>query len=184
MSKAERRKDIKRKEDLQARFKFALSQNNSKVSNWLKAPTDQDLNENRDKSFLDLPVIQNGGGLSSSSYESGRRVKDFISADNSMIQKSQKHDKLAPKQQGSSRALDSLMNRMRSENRSKVKKATTSNDQKSISTSANSNNSNQSNKKDVHEEDSDDDDALRHRTVRKGSNLLFESKMKKSRRPF
>ncbi|KAJ8146386.1 hypothetical protein OY671_000545 [Metschnikowia pulcherrima] len=126
MSKVNRRKEIKEKEDFQIKFQLALSANNNNVLQWLPKAKDElsniseNLEEDKD-SFLDLPVIPNGAGLSALDKEDFKNdshtIGSFLNADN--VPKSQPSNTSREARTGS-KAMSALMNKMRSDTRNNI----------------------------------------------------------------
>ncbi|KAM9909263.1 hypothetical protein OXX69_005581 [Metschnikowia pulcherrima] len=126
MSKVNRRKEIKEKEDFQIKFQLALSTNNNNVLQWLPKAKDElsnrseNLEEDKD-SFLDLPVIPNGAGLSALDKEDSKNdshtIGSFLNADN--VPKSQPSNTFREARTGS-KAMSALMNKMRSDTRNNI----------------------------------------------------------------
>ncbi|GEQ67295.1 hypothetical protein JCM33374_g959 [Metschnikowia sp. JCM 33374] len=123
MSKVNRRKEIKEKEAFQLQFQLAISANNNNVLKWL--PNSQDTLgsghqsiANEKGSFLDLPVIPNGAGLSELDKEenssSTQTIGSFLNAEN--VPKKQNLNTSRDARTGS-KAMSALMNKMRSDTR-------------------------------------------------------------------
>lgn len=124
MSKVNRRKEIKEKEELQARFQLLVAQNNKKVLNWLKPVKNDDISASLalvNGSFLQLPIIANGESLSSldtKSTDEVQRVGDFISSNDTSKFKQIKQEST---DRTRSKPMTALMNRIRDGGREKVK---------------------------------------------------------------
>lgn len=177
MSKVNRRQEIKKKEELQARFQVAISQTNSKILNWLQPNSNEIVHEDKEKdSFFNLPIIPQGSGLSNID-KSNRNIGDFINSDETKFKQLQdgnnSNDSL---RKTNSKPMMALMNKMRNTNRDKAKKKAFNQNMHTpkpkVKTQDNIDNS-----------DSDEEMITKNRSVKKGSNLLFESKIKK-KRPF
>lgn len=199
MSKVNRRKEIKQKEDLLAKFRLLSSQTDTKVAGWLSSlvkdkEEDADSNTIQKDSFLNLPIIQNGVSLSAQfKNDHINTIRDLVdSKDIKNLKKQEVNGR-----QSDSKALNSLMNKMRDSKRSLIKdkyssKQPSSNKIHKSSTSKNKINKNFNNKQEHTGMDGDrgseseDDEALaKKRTVKKGSGLSFSTNKKKgSARPF
>ena len=126
LSKPNRRKEIKEKEQLQARILFALAQNQKNIQSWLppqKAEQKPDEDSSAaSASFYDLPILPSGVGLSSlegTSEQKFGKVGDFINAD---INKVKEHSIARSRQADSSPAMAALRNKIRDNSRKEVKK--------------------------------------------------------------
>lgn len=187
MAKGNRREDIKEKEALQARLKVAFSLTNDKVTSWLnKNKGDEQVShEATNNDYLNLPIIKNGQGLEFDNKH--LTIGDFMNSDIRQMNKLDKN----PQRRGAdnkivksdSKPMSALMNKIRKDLRDKVKKRignpkerhmgpTNPAEKKSIDVNVGTNESDES--------DESDDEALlnKSRTAKKGSNLLFESKLK------
>lgn len=205
MSKPNLRKEIKKKEEFQAKFQLAMLSTNRMVSQWLnpiKANTDTSKDrqsEDAVSSFHDLPIIANGSGLYSLETKSdNKKIADFLQSNEEGLRKlkSENSDKV-DRQNGSLKAMNALMNKMRNASRDKARqnvKSTSLNSYGRQSTGKQGKNPNsftqQVKKESVtkppvdSDSESDDDMAnVKNRSVKKGANLLFDSKIgKKSRK--
>lgn len=173
MSKVNRRQEIKKKEELQARFQLAVSQTNKKILNWLQ-PNDT-ISENHDEkqSFLSLPIIPQGSGLSNIEKQNNC-IGDFINSDENKLKQFQSNDVNKNLRKPTSKPMMALMNKMRNSNRDKIKKNHV-NHQKHKPKPQNL---------PIDNSDSEEEMISKSRTVKKSSNLLFEPKGKKKGRPF
>lgn len=187
MAKGNRREDIKEKEALQARLKVAFSLTNDKVTSWLNKNKgdDEQVSHNHkgtNNDYLDLPIIKNGQGLEFDNKN--LTIGDFMNSD---IRQMNKLDKNPQRRgadnkivKGDSKPMSALMNKIRKDLRDKAKKRISNSkerhmgptnpvEKKSINVNVETN-----------ESDESDDEALlnKSRTAKKGSNLLFESKLK------
>ncbi|RLV85489.1 hypothetical protein JA9_002081 [Meyerozyma sp. JA9] len=150
-----RRNEIKQKQAIQAQIQLAFSNSEKKAASWL-APSTETTESN--STYLDLPIVPPGAGLSSLE-ESPGNIRDFIESD------STKPTKLRPsKPHQQTKAMSALTNKMRSEKRDKIqKRLTTKPPTKPV-------------KKEDSDSDSDEDRKIRNsRTVKKSI---------KSKRPF
>ncbi|CAR66010.1 DEHA2G20570p [Debaryomyces hansenii CBS767] len=177
MSKVNRRQEIKKKEELQARFQVAISQTNSKILNWLQ-PNNEIVHDDKEKnSFFNLPIIPQGSGLSNID-KSNRNIGDFINSDETKFKQLQdgnhSNDNL---RKTNSKPMMALMNKMRNTNRDKVKKRGSNQNMHTSKSKVKIQDTN------IDNSDSDEEMMAKNRSVKKGSNLLFESKIKK-KRPF
>lgn len=101
-----RREEIKKKETLQLLFQQAIRQNHSKVNNWLKPSTTK---ATKNSDFLNLPIIELGKSLNSISSQT-ENFQTFLENDKGTTKKLQ------------SKAMNSLMNRIRQDNKNKINK--------------------------------------------------------------
>lgn len=127
MSKVNRRQEIKEKEAFQTKFQLALKQQSLRVLSWL-SPSEgdeklHDPNAVSDRSkFLELPILSNGSGLSElendESSASIATIGSFIQDSSSQPLRpttaSEKKGKPA------SKAMASLMNRVRGDTRKQI----------------------------------------------------------------
>lgn len=199
MSKPNRRKEIKEKEELQAKFQLAISQTNTRVLSWLQ-PLQKpagDAPQDGQKSFLDLPIIANGTGLYSlkEGANEQRLVGDFLA--NGTGNRPSAPNETPVRKEAGSKAIHALMNKMRNSSKQKIRQ--------NIIDRENSGRPKSHNRgarpgTGVHTDaaaagrsqlplaDEDDEDgAARHanRAVKKGTNSLFAGKVgKKKGRPF
>ncbi|KAG7193176.1 uncharacterized protein KQ657_000930 [Scheffersomyces spartinae] len=176
-SRANRRKEIQEKQDLQAKFQLSIQQMNTKVSNWLSSPEKKEAQPEipADNPFLQLPIIPQGGTLSNMKDLS--TVKDFVEGDGK-----KPHGIEKDKKTSTSQPMTALLNRIRDEQRrntaNKFKANGTGkvhkdplNKQKAVTI------------KKIHDIEDDDDEISnkhRHRAVTKSSGLQFGKK----KRPF
>lgn len=130
MSKVSKRQEIKEKEALQARFQLALKQQSAKVLSWLPTETQTNKTDASEKSesrlaeraeFLNLPIILQGSGLfeleneENSGKNGASTIGSFIS--------SEETKKIAPPERKgapASKAMSSLMNKMRGDTRRQI----------------------------------------------------------------
>lgn len=168
-----RRKEIKEKELLQAKFQTALSQNNDKVLKWLQPQKTSEANH-FNKDFLNLPIVGQGQGLNSISDSD--TINDFMKDEKKVAQ---------TRVQNQSKPMSMLMNKMRNNNRDKVKRNIINN-QRKIKVEKNGTLANggrkekpknvKNNNSRVRDESSDsesEDDGLKNRSTKK-ANLLFK----------
>mmetsp|Transcript_4095 Transcript_4095/g.4012 ORF Transcript_4095/g.4012 Transcript_4095/m.4012 type:complete len:178 (+) Transcript_4095:124-657(+) len=177
MSKVNRRQEIKKKEELQAKFQLAISHTNNKILNWLE-PNNNEIahNDEEKNSFLNLPIIPQGSGLSNIE-KSNKSIGDFINSDETKFKRLQDgNNSNSSLRKNNSKPMMALMNRMRNTNRDKTKKKGFNQNMNSPKQRANIQNPS------IDNSDSDEELIAKSRSVKKGSNLLFESKIKK--RPF
>lgn len=140
MNKINRRKEIKQKEELQAKFQLAISQTNVKVTNWLNPLKSS--NQNNDKNeasedfsranstFFDLPIIPSGSGLYSLDAKNGKeeynKISDFLNSGEAGLRKlknnsDQNETIVNGRPQGNSKAMNALINKMRNDSRDKIR---------------------------------------------------------------
>lgn len=176
MSKLNRRQEIKKKEELQAKFQLAISHTNNKILNWLE-PNNNEIahNDEEKNSFLNLPIIPQGSGLSNIE-KSNKSIGDFINSDETKFKRLQDGNNSNSLRKNNSKPMMALMNRMRNTNRDKAKKKGFNQNMNNPKQRANIQNPS------IDNSDSDEELIAKTRSVKKGSNLLFESKIKK--RPF
>lgn len=186
VNKPNRRKEIKAKEALQAQFQLNISQNNNKFLSWLDSDTktqdDSDFKISNNE-FYDLPIIQNGSGLSS--IEQGNlKVGDFLSSESDLLKLKTSNNVAVSVHKNStndSKAMTALKNNLRNNARNKIqqnsgprnfKQTLKSKPQTKISDLK------------VQEDEDEDEDiaALKGRSVKKASVQLFGKKPKG--RPF
>ncbi|KAI5958523.1 uncharacterized protein KGF55_005783 [Candida pseudojiufengensis] len=192
-----RREEIKRKQELQAKFQFSIAQNNNLALNWLKPkkqveseaeqPTDDTQNE-----FLKLKVIPSGKSLASAGNKV-QTVGDFLNSRdiNNLKDTSNNQNNETDKnnaKNGGSIAMNALLNKMRNENRSKLNNNHKP-DNYNNSTSAKKKKSTKSSSasSQAHQIDSDSDsdsdrEARKSRSVK--TNLKVNKVGKKGARPF
>ncbi|RLV93506.1 Nucleolar protein 19 [Spathaspora sp. JA1] len=171
-----RRKEIQEKQSLQAQFQLALSQNEKRALSWLQPcqqPQEQNTvaNTNDDDSFMNLPVIPQGAGLTSGN--SKNTIGEFLSSDDLKKNKPQPGNEFR-KTAVQSKPMIALMNKMRNTSREKVRKKVERVKQQTRE-------NNQDN------DDSEDEEVseLRARSVKKTTTGLLHNKIKKkSGRPF
>ncbi|KAI5949048.1 hypothetical protein KGF57_004878 [Candida theae] len=138
-----RREEIKKKQELQARFQFSISQNNARAMNWLKPSTSNGNDASTTKEsthtgalttspetdsvtasstqddFMKLRVIPQGSGLSSKTTQT---VGDFLNSKDISQQKSNSDGATSngsTKSKGSV-AMNALLNKMRNETRQQL----------------------------------------------------------------
>lgn len=135
MSKVNRRQEIKEKEAFQAKFQLALKQQSLRVLSWLTLSEDNQTSSSvpqlkhessassdRNK-FLELPILSNGSGLSELEND---EKNGSIATIGSFIQDSSSSQALRPitagekKGQPASKAMASLMNRVRGDTRKQI----------------------------------------------------------------
>lgn len=178
MSKVNRRQEIKKKEELQAKFQLAISHTNNKILNWLE-PNNNEIahNDEEKNSFLNLPIIPQGSGLSNIE-KSNKSIGDFINSDETKFKRLQDgNNSNNSLRKTNSKPMMALMNKMRNTNRDKAKKKGFNQILKDPKPKANIQSAS------INDSDSDEEQISKTRSVKKGSNLLFESKIKK-KRPF
>ncbi|ABN64904.1 predicted protein [Scheffersomyces stipitis CBS 6054] len=188
MSKVNRRKEIKDKEALQARFQLSISQNNAKALSWLKPSTSKTGQEHpiSTESFLDLPIIPSGSSLTTLNNGNVSKIGDFMKNDGSMNAIKQESGPRAAK--NASKPMLALMNKVRDYNKEKIRKNGDNNVNNSASNHSLRNQKIRKVEKHPQDEDSDDESSiLKARSVKKGSNMLLENKLGKKKmkgRPF
>lgn len=178
MSKINRRQEIKKKEELQARFQVSISQTNSKILNWLQPNNNEIVHDDKEKnSFLNLPIIPQGSGLSNIE-KSNRNIGDFINFDETKFKQLQdRNNSNDSLRKTNSKPMMALMNKMRNTDRDKAKKKAFNQNMHTSKPNVKIQDPN------IDNSDSDEEMIAKNRSVKKGSNLLFESKIKK-KRPF
>lgn len=127
IKKPNRRKEIKEKEELQAQFQLNISKNNNKILSWLNPGLSSTSSKTVDdflisnNAFFDLPIIQNGSGLSSVMDLQALKVGDFINSENDLLKLS-----TPANSSGSlggtndSKAMAALKNSLRNKQRQKI----------------------------------------------------------------
>ncbi|EDK38930.2 predicted protein [Meyerozyma guilliermondii ATCC 6260] len=149
-----RRNEIKQKQAIQAQIQLAFSNSEKKAASWL-APSTKNTESN--SSYLDLPIVPPGAGLSSLEDSPGN-IRDFIESDTT------KPDKWRPsKPHQQTKAMAALTNKMRSEKRDKIHKRLSTKPAKPV-------------KREDSDSESDEDRKIRSSRSVKKSN--------KSKRPF
>lgn len=127
MSKVNRRQEIKEKEAFQTKFQLALKQQSLRVVSWLspsegnEPPQDSSTLSDRSK-FLELPILSHGSGLSELENDD---ASDSITTIGSFIQDSstqplRPNTTIDKKQKPASKAMTSLMNRVRGDTRRQI----------------------------------------------------------------
>ncbi|KAI3404755.2 hypothetical protein KGF56_002458 [Candida oxycetoniae] len=132
-----RREEIKKKQELQAKFQFSIAQNNARVLNWLQ-PVRSDTTtttitttkskegkEDQKDDFLNLQVIAPGATLSFT--KNTQTVGDFLnskdltrtSESNKANQQNGTGDNF--RKYGENKAMNALLNKIRNENREKIR---------------------------------------------------------------
>ncbi|CCH44790.1 hypothetical protein BN7_4358 [Wickerhamomyces ciferrii] len=180
-------KEIKQKQELQARFQLAVSSTQNHVANWLNTSnsTISSSSSSSNNDFFNLPIISGGSGLSLSSLTSDKSSDDIntigeyiktgksVSSLNKKKQLNSKSKLLNMNKvniQNDSKALNALRNKMKNSNRSKHNQQI-----RQVPTSLNKKSSNSNNN-----DDSDsDDDMIQKAAPKKKFNLLIDSKIKK-----
>lgn len=145
-----------------------MAQNNDMVMSWLKPLASQDTQPDSKDSFLDLPIVPQGAGLSAIE-DSSRKISDFMKVeDGGKIKKESVN-------RATSKPMQALLNKMRDSNRQKVKKHGTDKVKKQPQ--------GRIQKKPQPVDDNSDSDsdstARNNRTVKRGGGLSFTKK-----RPF
>ncbi|CAD1809414.1 hypothetical protein FOB58_003265 [Candida parapsilosis] len=198
-----RREEIKKKEELQARFRLSIAQNNARALNWLKplSPNTNDTtlsitqepnttSPTQEDEFMKLRVIPQGSGLSSKTTQT---VGDFLNAKD-ISQRKKTNDGNTPRKtsggNGSgSFAMHALLNKMRTETRKQISQShQMGQEQHGKSKKEKKNDTIKSGKADSKlkqefnsdEDDDDDIKALRSRSVSKTN----KGKVGKKARPF
>lgn len=130
MSKVSKRQEIKEKEALQAKFQLALKQQTLTVLSWLpteESPADstEEALRTADKAkFLDLPILSNGSGLYELEREGARdsvlTIGSFISAEETSTRTKLPQANMEKKGRPASKAMASLMNKMRGDTRRQI----------------------------------------------------------------
>ncbi|CAK9441563.1 uncharacterized protein LODBEIA_P54310 [Lodderomyces beijingensis] len=127
-----RREELKKKQDLQARFQLAQSANHARASSWLipkkqdpSSPSSSSVGNGGDDEFLNLKVVPSGSTLGSTRVK--QTVSEFIqSRDPKRGQKEGDDDDQQRSggpgeiKSGGSRALNSLLNKIRDESRRSI----------------------------------------------------------------
>ncbi|EGW31114.1 uncharacterized protein SPAPADRAFT_142683 [Spathaspora passalidarum NRRL Y-27907] len=166
-----RRKEIQQKQSLQAQFQLALSQSEKRALSWLQPcrSTNPTPETNDDDSFMNLPVISQGAGLSSKNGSSST-IGEFLSSD---LKSTKQQQQVKEMRKPTSKPMMALMNKMRNTSRETVRKKV------------------ERVKQEVKQADNNDDDSddeeisqLRARSVKKTTGGILQHKIKKSGRPF
>ncbi|ODV78737.1 uncharacterized protein CANTADRAFT_43193, partial [Suhomyces tanzawaensis NRRL Y-17324] len=111
-----RRKEIKEKEELQARFQLLMARNNTTVMSWLKPKQDVSRDIETEKSFMELPIVPQGAGLAALDASSSK-IGDFIASNTTKLA-AIKEDRTAK----GSKPMMALLNKMRDSGRASVAK--------------------------------------------------------------
>lgn len=201
VTKVNRRKEIKAKEELQAQFQLAISKNNKRILSWLDTgdkegavasvststtPDSYDFSASNN-AFFNLPIVPNGSGLSSMD-SSSFKVGDFINSKEGDISNLKTQSSNVGKTAPDSKAMTALKNNLRTKNRKIVEKKfkeregpknfkQTIKKAKELSAS-----DSKVPKQEVEEDDDEDIAALRSRSVKKSGIQQFGKK--KGGRPF
>lgn len=179
-SKQSRRKEIQKKQDLQAKFQLSILQMNTRVSGWLtlpeknEPPNDSVEEPLASNPFLELPIIPQGATLSNMNELS--TVKDFVQGDGKKPNRIEKDKKLT-----TSQPMSALLNKIRDDQRRNM---ATRQKERVIPNTLRIAKTGKSNNKSVAKEEDDSDDEVSnkhgHRAVNKSSGLQFGKK----KRPF
>ncbi|CAH2353949.1 nucleolar protein 19 [[Candida] railenensis] len=203
VTKVNRRKEIKAKEELQAQFQLAISKNNKKILSWLDsgdkesavasvsstsaaAPNSYDFSASNN-AFFDLPIVPNGSGLSSMD-SSSFKVGDFINSKEGDISNLKTQSSNVGKTAPDSKAMTALKNNLRTKSRKTVEtkfkeREGPKNFKQTIKKAKESGVSDSKAAKPEGEDDDDEDiAALRSRSVKKSGIQQFGKK--KGGRPF
>ncbi|EMG47932.1 hypothetical protein G210_1595 [Candida maltosa Xu316] len=155
-----RRAEIKRKEEIQAKFQLSLSNINQQSLNWLLPAKKEGATEvkNDDDSFMNLQIIPQGSSLCSKG--DFQKIGDFLNSKD--ISKSKKQLQSKPV----NKPMMALMNKMRDSNRKNIQK------------NHKINKPNRVERKVVPQNNDDDDDSdeevdSRSRNAKKGAGLSF-----------
>ncbi|CCE73088.1 Piso0_000105 [Millerozyma farinosa CBS 7064] len=188
MTRGNRREDIEKKEALQARLKVAFSLTNDKVTGWLnknKGGDESASHKATNNDYLNLPIIKNGQGLEFDNKP--LTVGDFMNSD---IRQMNKLDKNPQRRgadnkivKGDSKPMSALMNKIRKDSRDTAKKRIGNSKERHMNPSSPVEKKSIDANVETNESDESDDEALlnKSRTAKKGSNLLFETKLKSSK---
>lgn len=193
MSKPNLRKEIQKKEEFQAKFQLAMLSTNSLVSKWLN-PINLHTNTSKDKqseeavaSFHNLPIIANGSGLYSLETKSEeKKVSDFLNSNEEGLRKLKNSERPTDnfdRRNGNLKAMNALMNKMRNSSREKARQ--NARNQKSPARPQIIQQPKATTKAASRDSDSESDDEMskiKSRSVKKGANLLFDSKITKKSR--
>lgn len=195
VTKVNRRKEIKAKEELQAQFQLAISKNNKRILSWLdtgkngkeepQSSADSYDFSSSNNEFFDLPIVPNGSGLSSvdsSSFKVGSFINSEGDVNNLKTQSSN-----VGKNGQDSKAMAALKNNLRNKSRKNVEKKFQQRDgPKSFKQTIKKAKEQEAGPKIVKREPEDEEDdgvaALKSRSVKKGGIQLFGKK--KGGRPF
>lgn len=199
MSKPNRRKEIKEKEELQAKFQLAMSQTNTRVLSWLQ-PLQKAAGETPregQKAFLDLPIIANGSGLCSLTEGAGvqQLVGDFLAT--GTASKKDFPNEAPVRKEAGSKAMHALMNKMRNSSKQKIRQNMLDRENgRRPSSHSGGGHGRRSGILHIHgcvgkphlpnADEEDVDGAARHanRAVKKGNDNVFSGKVGKKGRPF
>lgn len=170
MSKVNRRKEIKEKEELAAKFQMAMGKNNNMAMKWLNI-TPESTKPTPNNSFFDLPIIPYGASLSNVTLlKSAKSIGDFVNGTEI------KPDMKPQPKTHQSKPMAALMNKMRAQTRTRIEKQDKNKDKLSYKNTV---------KKPILKsiaDDSDLDSDVKSRSVKKGHTLVFDKK--KKGRPF
>lgn len=196
MSKPNRRKEIKQKEELQARFQFSLAQTNKLALNWLKPLQDQSTKDatpdsESESSFYDMCIIPQGSGLLALERKDVSKIGDFINSNDLKKSNLQESENIKKSRTTTSKPMLALMNKMRDGQRSNIKKNYEhQRQQQRQKPQYQQIQKSQTVKPSPNDQDSDSDEEdrelLKSRSVKKGANIMFGGKLKgkKGGRPF
>lgn len=194
MSKVNRRNEIKEKEAFQLKFQLALQEKDKVIDGWLQlgnSPASiKETSAEDHQSFMDLPIVTNGGGLSELEKESNiSTMSDFLGSNTIMPKVANK----TRDSRDSSKAMHALMNKMRTDTRrgiqekhkhreGKVQKPRKLQILQELQKPERGGKLAKPPQEDL---DSDDEESqAKQRTIKKGSGLLFDKKKKEKKRPF
>lgn len=194
-----RRQEIKRKEELQARFQLAISNNNQKALSWLKPHKDssstklENVEDGTEDSFLNLQIVPQGLSLSCKKNENNQKIGEFLSSKD--ISKSKHQLNQQQQQQGirnktNSKPMLALMNKLRDNNRKNIQQNHKSAQLLSNKKKFEVRKQKPSNLSEDEDDEDEDELDIRSRSAKKGSSLLLEQKLnkgngkKKGIRPF
>lgn len=107
--------EIKRKQEIQAKFQLAVGQSNQQALNWLGGSR---ASETTSDEFLALPIVSDGRGLS---LGGGSTIGEFVS---SGVKNQAATSVSAGKGVKDSKALNALRNKMRDSSRAKQRNTT------------------------------------------------------------
>ena len=126
MSRINRRQEIKNKEAFQAKFQLGLANQSVRVLSWLPQPQNNSTPpKNADKAeFLDLPILPGGSSLEGLEQEGSNGafalIGSFISASETAAPTPLPSRVSGHGSRSESKAMVSLMNRMRSDTRRQI----------------------------------------------------------------
>lgn len=166
-------KEIKQKQELQAKLQLAMNSTSNHVANWLKPLNTNQTSSSSNNDFMNLPIISGGSGLSLSTESIDtsdiNTIGEYIKSGKSVssLNKKKKQSITNPLNRvhkTDSKALNALRNKMKNSNRMKQSQGTIRKDTV---------------KNTVNDSDSDEEEIIQKSAPKKNSGLLIDSKIKK-----